>query len=122
MSTFDRRRFLKTAATTAGAAAALTVFPDSIRKALAIPAASGTNSIQDVEHIVVLMQENRSFDHYFGHLRGVRGYNDRFPIPLASGQPVWYQPSKENPAQPVLPFRFNVNQVSECLGDLDHNW
>ncbi|WP_186264016.1 phosphocholine-specific phospholipase C [Burkholderia gladioli] len=122
MSTYNRRRFLQTAASTAGAAAALTVFPDAIRKALAIPAASGTGSIQDVQHIVVLMQENRSFDHYFGHLRGVRGYNDRFPIPLASGQPVWFQPSKANPQTPVLPFRYNVNKISECLGDLDHSW
>src|SRR6202042_790963 len=63
---------------TAPAAAAMTVFPEAIRKALAIPAASGSGSIKDVEHIVVFMQENRSFDHYFGHLRGVRGYNDRF--------------------------------------------
>jgi phospholipase C len=122
MSTYNRRRFLQRTAASAGAAAAMTVFPEAIRKALAIPAASGSGSIKDVEHIVVFMQENRSFDHYFGHLRGVRGYNDRFPIPLSSGQPVWFQPSKENPAQPVLPFRFNVNQVSECLGDLDHNW
>jgi phospholipase C len=122
MHSFDRRRFLKTGATTLGAAAALTVFPDAIRKALAIPAASGSGSIQDVEHIVVFMQDNRSFDHYFGHLRGVRGYNDRFPIPLASGKPVWFQPSQQNAATPVLPFRYNVNKVSECLGDLDHQW
>ena len=122
MSSYDRRRFLKTSAKTAGAAAALTAFPDAIRRALAIPAASNTGSIEDVEHIVVFMQENRSFDHYLGHLRGVRGYNDRFPIPLSSGLPVWYQPSAENPSKPVLPFRYNVNKVSECLGDLDHQW
>jgi phospholipase C len=123
MPTNSRRRFLQTVASSAGAAAALTVFPESIRKALAIPASSRTGTINDVEHIVVFMQENRSFDHYFGHLRGVRGYNDRFPIPLPSGQPVWFQPSKENPAQPVLPFHLNVHTTSSmCIGDLDHNW
>ena len=119
----SRRRFLKTAATSAGAAAAVTMLPESIRNALAVPANSRTGSIRDIEHIVVFMQENRSFDHYFGHLRGVRGYNDRFPIPLPGGQPVWYQPSKENAAQPVLPFHLNTQTTSaQCVGDLDHNW
>ncbi len=76
-----------------------------------------------MQHIVVLMQENRSFDHYFGHVRGVRGYNDRFPIPLPGGKPVWFQPSKENAAQPVLPFRLNTQTTSaQCIGDLDHTW
>ncbi|MGE8580245.1 MAG: phosphocholine-specific phospholipase C, partial [Burkholderia contaminans] len=97
--------------------------PESIRRALAIPAARGTGTIRDVEHIVVFMQENRSFDHYFGHLRGVRGYNDRFPIPLPSGKPVWYQPSKADPGKPVLPFRLNTLTTSaQCVGDLDHSW
>ena len=45
-------------------------------KALAIPAHHRTGTIDDVEHIVILMQENRSFDHYFGTLRGVRGFGD----------------------------------------------
>jgi phospholipase C len=123
MTSNSRRRFLQTVASSAGAAAALAAFPESIRNALAIPANSRTGTIQDVEHIVVFMQENRSFDHYFGHMRGVRGYNDRFPIPLPGGQqPVWYQPSKENAAQPVLPFHLNTQTTSaQCIGDLDHN-
>ena len=123
MTSNSRRRFLQTVASSAGAAAAMTALPESIRNALAIPAASRTGTINDIEHIVVFMQENRSFDHYFGHMRGVRGYNDRFPIPLPSGKPVWYQPSKENPAQPVLPFHLNTLTTSaQCIGDLDHNW
>jgi phospholipase C len=106
-----------------GATAAATLFPDSIRRALAIEANSATGTIQDVEHIVVFMQENRSFDHYFGHLPGVRGYNDRFPIPLPGGKPVWYQPSKEDATKPVLPFHLNTLTTSaQCVGDLDHNW
>jgi phospholipase C len=124
MTSNSRRRFLQTVASSAGAAAALAAFPESIRNALAVPANSRTGTIQDVEHIVVFMQENRSFDHYLGHLRGVRGYNDRFPIPLPGGQqPVWYQPSKENAAQPVLPFHLNTQTTSaQCVGDLDHSW
>ncbi|KWZ44384.1 phospholipase C, phosphocholine-specific [Burkholderia savannae] len=123
MTSESRRRFLHTVAQSASAAAALTVFPESIRRALAIPAASRTGTIRDVEHVVVFMQENRSFDHYFGHLRGVRGYNDRFPIPLPNGKPVWYQPSKADPGKPVLPFRLNTLTTSaQCIGDLDHSW
>src|SRR5215471_18228109 len=63
MTSSSRRRFLQTVAHSAGAAAALTAFPESIRRALAVPAASRTGTIQDIEHIVVFMQENRSFDH-----------------------------------------------------------
>ncbi|MBR8056040.1 phosphocholine-specific phospholipase C [Burkholderia dolosa] len=123
MTSSSRRRFLHTVAQSAGAAVALNAFPESIRRALAIPAARGTGTIRDVEHIVVFMQENRSFDHYFGHLRGVRGYNDRFPIPLPNGKPVWYQPSKADPRKPVLPFRLNTLTTSaQCVGDLDHSW
>ncbi|HGL6717709.1 phospholipase C, phosphocholine-specific [Burkholderia contaminans] len=123
MTSSSRRRFLHTVAQSAGAAVALNAFPESIRRALAIPAARGTGTIRDVVHIVVFMQENRSFDHYFGHLRGVRGYNDRFPIPLPSGKPVWYQPSKADPGKPVLPFRLNTLTTSaQCVGDLDHSW
>ncbi|TGP83777.1 phospholipase C, phosphocholine-specific, partial [bacterium M00.F.Ca.ET.222.01.1.1] len=96
----------------AGAAAALTALPESIRNALAVPAFSRTGTIRDVEHIVVFMQENRSFDHYFGHMRGVRGYNDRFPIPLPGDKPVWYQPSKADPTKPVLPFHLDTSTTS----------
>jgi phospholipase C len=78
-----RRDFL------AGATAA-TAFA-SIRQALAIPARHRTGTIKDVKHVVILMQENRSFDHYFGTMRGVRGFGDRFPIPLESGKTVWLQ-------------------------------
>jgi phospholipase C len=123
MTSNSRRRFLQSMAQTAGAAAALTLLPDSIRRALAIPAASRTGTIHDVEHVVIFMQENRSFDHYFGHLSGVRGYNDRFPIALPSGAPVWGQPSQANPAQSVLPFHLDTSTTSaQCVGALDHSW
>jgi phospholipase C len=78
MSTVDRRAFLKLAAAPALAA----VLPLDLSKALAIPAASRHGSINDVEHVVILMQENRSFDHYFGTMRGVRGYADPHPVTL----------------------------------------
>src|ERR1039458_5035163 len=44
-----------------------------------------TGTIQDVQHVVVVMQENRSFDHYFSALKGVRGFNDHSPLLLPNG-------------------------------------
>src|SRR3954453_800287 len=83
-----RRDFLRLTATAAGAA----MMPGSIRKALAIPPDIRTGTIRDVDHVVILMQENRSFDHYFGTMRGVRGFNDPRPAVMPNGRPVWYQP------------------------------
>ncbi len=84
----ERRHFLHTGARTLGAGAALSMFPPAIRKALAIDADKRTGTLQDVAHIVVLTQENRSFDHYFGSCSGVRGFADRFAIPVAGGSTV----------------------------------
>jgi phospholipase C len=84
MTQIDRRRLL-------ALGAASMALPASIQKAWAIDARSPTGTIEDVKHIVVLMQENRSFDHYFGTMNGVRGFGDRFPIPLAGGSTVWRQ-------------------------------
>lgn len=75
MNALDRRRFMQLA----GGTAALTALSTSIARAAEIPAHRNTGSLKDVEHIVVLMQENRSFDHYLGTLRGVRGSGTRTP-------------------------------------------
>src|ERR1700748_341646 len=104
MST-DRRSFLQLL--TAGALSG--AFPASIARALQIPANNRTGSIADVEHIVIVMQENRSFDHYFGTLRGVRGFNDRHPIPMAGGRSVWQQ---SNGARVVSPFHLDSATTS----------
>lgn len=55
------------------------------------------NSIEDLEHIVVFMQENRAFDHYYGTLRGVRGFNDHAAPLLPSGKSPFYQPTSTKP-------------------------
>src|SRR5215470_13347793 len=96
----NRRDFLKIL----GTATAGTAFPASIARALAIPANHRTGSISDVEHVVFLMQENRSFDHYFGSLRGVRGFGDPRAVKLPTGKSVWHQPDPNNPDGFVLPF------------------
>jgi phospholipase C len=49
--------------------------------------------LRDIRHVMILMQENRSFDHYFGSLSGVRGFGDRTAIELPGGLPVWRQPA-----------------------------
>jgi len=100
MST-DRREFLKLLS----AAAAASAFPASISRAMAIPANHRTGSIHDVEHVVFLMQENRSFDQYFETLRGVRGFADPRAVKLPSGKSVFHQPDAKNPDGYVLPFR-----------------
>ena len=94
-----RRRFLKTTAGTAGGLAALSAWPGLIEKALAIEPhnPTGNPSLADIEHVIIFMQENRSFDHYFGMLPGVRGYGDPRPAPMPSGNYAWYQPEGLNP-------------------------
>jgi phospholipase C len=116
MRVVNRRRFLQLA----GGSVAATMLSDSIAKALAIPGNHATRSLDDVEHIVVLMQENRSFDHYFGTLGGVRGFGDPHPVTLPSGKPVWYQ---ADGATVVPPFRPDVGNLAlTFIEDLDHSW
>jgi phospholipase C len=87
MANTNRRTFLQLLGLTG--AATLTTMKASIAKALGIAANSPTGTIQDVQHVVILMQENRPFDHHFGTLRGVRGYNDpraiKINLPLKNG-------------------------------------
>ena len=116
MKNTDRRTFLKFMSIPAAAAA----LPASIARALAIDANHRTGTIADVEHVIFMMQENRSFDHYFGTMRGVRGFADPRAIKLPSGQPVWYQP---HDAGYLLPFRPDVaNLGGVFLEDLAHGW
>jgi phospholipase C len=115
MST-DRRTFIQLLSTAALSAA----FPASIGRALSLPANNRTGTIEDVEHIVILMQENRSFDHYFGTLRGVRGYSDPRAILLPTGNQVWYQP---NGGSYLLPFHPGAPNLGlQFLEDLPHDW
>jgi phospholipase C len=116
MEKTDRRTILRAM----GAAALGAAFPESILRALAIEPKIVTGTIKDVKHIVVLMQENRSFDHYLGTLRGVRGFDDPRAVTLPSGNSVFQQP---NGATTVLPFRPPQPFLGyQFAGDLPHNW
>jgi phospholipase C len=122
MTTKSRRDFLRAAAQAAGSATALGMVPLGIRNALALPANNQHGSIQDVEHIVVLMQENRSFDHYFGTLQGVRGYGDTRAAELPNGQPVFNQPLAGGVGY-VAPFRPSAPDLGlQFIQDLPHDW
>lgn len=101
----NRRDFLKTISVL-GAAASV---PASIDRALAVPARRVTGTIKDVKHIVILMQENRSFDHYFGSMKGVRGFGDRHTVPLPGGRSVWDQ---FNGARALPPFHLDTEATN----------
>ena len=116
MPEVNRRRFLQLAGTTT----AFTALSSSIQRAAAIPANRRTGSIEDVEHIVVLMQENRSFDHYFGKLRGVRGFGDPRPVQHDDGRTIWHQ---SNGGKDVLPFHPDADDLGmQFLEGLPHGW
>jgi phospholipase C len=111
MTNLRRRDFLKSSAGMLGMAAAWSTLPAVIQRALAVSPNNETGTIQDIKHVVILMQENRSFDHYFGTLRGVRGFGDRFPIPMASGKPVWFQ---SNGSTDIPPYHLD-STISRAL-------
>ncbi|MGW6469774.1 phosphocholine-specific phospholipase C [Streptomyces nigra] len=116
MPEVNRRRFLQIA----GATTAFSALSSSIQRAAAIPAHQRTGSLEDVEHIVVLMQENRSFDHYFGTLRGVRGFGDPRPVRRDDGKPIWYQ---SDGTKDVLPFHPDADDLGmQFLEGLPHGW
>ncbi|GLZ79929.1 non-hemolytic phospholipase C [Actinorhabdospora filicis] len=109
----DRRSFFRSATAATGAAAAFALLPDSLREALAAPAPTGGLDI--IEHVVILMQENRSFDHYYGTMRGVRGFRDPAAISLPGGQPVYRQP---NGTGYVLPYPVD----DQFMQGTPHGW
>ncbi|MFI1919160.1 phosphocholine-specific phospholipase C [Nocardia sp. NPDC020380] len=121
-SGFPRRRFIGSALGAAALTGGLQLLPSGMAEALAAPSRKGT--LNDVEHVVVLMQENRSFDHYFGTMRGVRGLGDASVVVKPDGRNVYYQPdSGRTDGGYLLPFHVDTGQVDgQDLGDLPHGW
>ncbi|AXQ28914.1 phospholipase C, phosphocholine-specific [Solimonas sp. K1W22B-7] len=117
MSGMDRRRFLQLT----GGAAVGTLFPQILAEALSIPAAKRSGTIHDVEHVVILMQENRGFDHYFGTMRGVRGYGDRFTVPQSGGRTVWDQ--RNLAGQIIRPYHLDSSiGNAQRVDGTPHGW
>ena len=116
----SRREFLKKAVLLSAAAGTAHLLPASIQRAFAIDPDPGSTYL-DAEHIVFLMQENRSFDHTYGTLQGVRGFNDPRAIHLPNKNPVWLQ-TNEN-GETYAPFRLDIkNTKITWMGSLPHSW
>ncbi|MEU6663768.1 phosphocholine-specific phospholipase C [Streptomyces sp. NPDC046821] len=94
----------------AAAAGVLAALPLSLRTALAAPGRPGT--LEDIQHVVVFTQENRSFDHYFGTMQGVRGFGDRAAVRGVNGKPVFHQPDPSRPEGWLAPFAMNAAHTS----------
>jgi phospholipase C len=68
-----------------------------------------------VEHVVFLMHENRSFDHYYGSLGGVNGF-DADSTAFAQSWPGGSDTT-------LLPFHLDTaTSMAECTYDLSHSW
>ena len=116
-----RRRLLGYAARAAAAGLAATFLPPNLRRALAAP--SPKSSWKDIKHVVLLMQENRSFDHYFGTMAGVRGFDDPNALTLSTGKSVFHQPDTVNPDGYILPFHLDTQTSSaQRIPSTNHGW
>lgn len=116
----NRRDFLKKAMLLTGGIALTESLHASVLKAMQIDPVDGS-SFEDAEHIVFLMQENRSFDHMFGSLQGVRGFNDPRGITLPNNNKVWLQTDENR--NTYVPFHLDINNTKATwMSDLPHGW
>ncbi len=114
-----RRNFLKYIAMMSGAAGLSELAPEAIQRAYAIEPDHDSTYL-DAEHIVILMQENRSFDHAFGTLQGVRGFNDPRAMRLANGNSVFVQ--TDAAGNSYAPWRLNIHDTKVTwMGSLPHS-
>ncbi|MDE1914797.1 MAG: phospholipase C, phosphocholine-specific [Sphingomonadales bacterium] len=118
----DRRSLLRHSLAGAGLAS----LPPALARAAAIGPDRRSGTLGDVAHIVVLMQENRGFDHYFGTMPGVRGFGDRFPIPLPPGpdgkpRTVWDQSDGKRIMRPFPLVTSSDFDLMRMLGT-PHTW
>ena len=96
-----------------------TVAPKVIASASSTTCAPLKNRLSQIEHVVFLIQENRSFDHYFGSYRGVRGFDDH---PSGSNG-VFAQPAPPGGSGAVLPFHLDTATTNAaCTNDINHDW
>jgi phospholipase C len=95
-----------------------------VRRALAAPPQCG--SLKDIQHVVILIQENRSFDHYLGTYKGVAGFQDPSALPgifAQQGYPVAGFNGFLNPFHINTTVHSATNNTGgECTNDINHSW
>lgn len=115
----SRRVVLGGAAAVAGGIGMASLLPASFQKALAQPAPAG--DLSSIKHIVLYMQENRSFDHYFGTLNGVRGYGDPTVLPSRSGGSLFAQPTSGPAADDAATAQVRPFKVRDAVNASENN-
>jgi hypothetical protein len=101
----------------------MAVLPPNLRRALAAAPPSRDPSLRDIKHVVLLMQENRSFEHYFGTMPGVIGFSDPDALVLPPGRNVFHQPSEHHPDGYLLPFHLDSRTTSaQRIPSTGHGW
>ncbi|MGH9092283.1 MAG: phospholipase C, partial [Acidimicrobiales bacterium] len=76
-----------------------------------------------VEHVVFLMQENRSFDHYYGTYPGARGFDDHPRGHLGAFSQPYPANTTRAPHGRLLPYRLDTStDIAACTHDLSHSW
>ena len=119
----SRRRFVTNAAALAGAAGVAGVLPANLAAKAANAASAGSASLSQIKHVVYVMMENRSFDHYFGTYPGARGFDDPTAIRLANGNSVFQQPDPANPDGYLEPFHMStITTGAAAIPSLSHDW
>ncbi|MFJ5612634.1 phospholipase C [Streptomyces sp. NPDC093221] len=120
-SGISRRRFVASAAALAGAAGVAGVLPENLARAATAGPAEG--DLSQIKHVVYVMMENRSFDHYFGAFPGARGFNDKTAIKLPNGDSVFRQPDPANPDGYLEPFHMStLSTGAAAIPSLSHDW
>jgi phospholipase C len=103
-----------------GIAAATAIIVGQATTALA-SSASNSTGLEKIKYFVYFMQENRAFDHYYGTMAGVRGFNDPNVGIQKNGNNLFYQPDPDstdvkNGTKYLLPFQFKGNRAGCTLG------
>jgi phospholipase C len=118
----SRRTLIAGAAAVAGAAGMSGLLPTRLAAAAAA-AEPETFNLSKIKHVVYVMQENRSFDHYFGTFPGARGFDDPTAMTLPNGNSVFEQPDPANPDGYLKPFHMSTkNTAAAAIPSLSHDW
>ena len=116
------RRRLLGAAAGASLLSACAQMPPHVQRVL-VQKTRPLASLRDIKHVVLMLQENRSFDHYFGTMAGVRGFDDPRALTLADGRSVFHQPDPEHPDGYLLPFHLDTRTSNaQKIPSTSHSW